>query len=109
VPIQIDSIRVGEIRIYLPGFLIIREQFLIKFTAAHLRELGAQILITIHIIRHLRHLSKLLKTIGGKGEPKSAPFGGLKRKPPLPFPLLRGMEMMENLSGLPHSHTPPHT
>ena len=25
------------------------------------------------------------------------------------FPLLRGMEMMENLSGLPHSHTPPHT
>ena len=36
---------------------------------------------------------------------KKAPRG-LKEKRPPPFPLAWGMEMMENLLGLPHSHTP---
>ena len=44
---------------------------------------------------------------GGKGEPKSAAKGGLKRKSPPLFPLAPGYGNMENLTGLPHSHTPP--
>ncbi|MFR3146819.1 MAG: hypothetical protein ACLTOT_21600, partial [Eubacterium callanderi] len=41
---------------------------------------------------------------------KERPLRGLKEKVTSPFsPSLWGMEMMENLLGLPHSHTPPLT
>jgi len=47
---------------------------------------------------------------GGKGGAKERPLRGLKEKVTSPFsPSLWGMEMMENPTGLPHSHTPPHT